>query len=112
MGIDDNQIRQYKSGATRDTAQGKPAYSGFLSHEVIRRFGEYMLKHQVQSDGNLRPPNNWKKGIPKDDYIDSMFRHFMAVWEKHEAGFDNEEDLCALMFNVQGYLYETLKQKQ
>jgi hypothetical protein len=68
-----------------------------------------MLKHQVQSDGNIRQADNWKKGISKSDYMDSMFRHFLNAWEKHDRGENNEDDLCAILFNVQGYLYETVK---
>lgn len=105
------QMRIYKTGATRDTNENKISYKGFLSPEVLQRYGEYMLKHQTQADGKKRTADNWKKGIEMDDYIDSMWRHFHAVWLKHEHGQDNEEDLCALFFNVQGYLFEKLKRK-
>src|SRR5690348_5131587 len=60
--------RFFNAGATRDTAEGKPDYPGFLSPLVVKRFGEYMLKHQVQSDGTLRSSSNWKKGIPLEAY--------------------------------------------
>ena len=60
-----------------------------------------MLKHETQADGKRRAPGNWKLGITKDAYMDSMWRHFMEVWEKHEKKEDNTEALCALLFNVQ-----------
>ena len=105
-------IRQYKTGATRDKEEGKLDYEGFLSPLVIERFGEYMNKHRIQSDGVLRASDNWQKGIPKEDYIKSGFRHFMDWWKEHR-GHDSreglEDSLCALMFNVQGYLHEHLK---
>ena len=107
-------IRVFNTGATRDTDEGKHDYEGFLSPLVMRRFGEYMNKHRKQSDGSLRDSDNWQKGIPKDAYIKSAFRHFLDWWLEHRgySGRENiEEALCALLFNVQGYLHEHLKQK-
>jgi hypothetical protein len=71
----------------------------------------------VQSDGELRDSDNWQKGIPRDQYMKSMFRHFMEVWATHRALKGSlphnaqaqsffENALCALMFNVMGYLFE------
>ncbi len=109
----DSSTRTFDTGATRDTDDGKPNYAGFLSPIVIKRFGEYMLKHQVQSNGEERPPDNWKKGIPLDAYMDSGFRHFMDWWSEHD-GYESREGLqdalCGLMFNVMGYLFETIKE--
>lgn len=104
-------MRQFESGATRDDDKTKVDYEGFLSPAVLRRFGEYMNKHRVQADGQLRESDNWQKGIPMDVYIKSMYRHFMDVWAAHRGAWDAdmEESLCALMFNVMGYLHERLK---
>lgn len=109
-------IRTFESGATRDTDAGKPDYEGFLSPRVIQRFGEYMAKHRVQSDGSLRASDNWQKGIPRCQYIKSMFRHFVDVWARHREDLGRdvpaywdiamEDALCALLFNVMGYLHE------
>lgn len=111
----DEKMRKFDSGATRDTDFNKPDYEGFLSSIVIKRYGEYMKKHRVQSDGNIRDSDNWQKGIPKDAYIKSLFRHFMELWFEHR-GFESsegvEDALCALMFNSMGYLHETLKERE
>lgn len=107
-----NKIRTFDTGATRDQDQTKPDYEGYLSPLVIKRFGEYMTKHRVQADGTLRDSDNWQKGIPLDAYMKSGFRHFMDWWTAHRGGTPAEpveEALCALFFNVQGYLHETLK---
>lgn len=115
---DDGEMRTFTTGATRDTNQDKPDYEGFLSPLVIQRYGQYMLKHQKQSDGSMRPSDNWQKGMPKDVYMKSGFRHFMGWWGTHRypnlagaiaSGSALEEALCALMFNVMGYLHEHLK---
>lgn len=112
--IDTGVIRKFGTGATRDTSDGKYDYEGFLSPIVIKRFGEYMNKHRKQSDGSLRASDNWQKGIPMDAYMKSGFRHFMDWWFEHRGMKSQdglEEALCALIFNVQGYLYEYLKNK-
>lgn len=108
-------IRTFKTGATRDTNQNKPDYEGFLSPLVLKRYGEYMNKHRVQPDGNLRDSDNWQKGIPKEEYCKSALRHFMDWWMENR-GFESrdglEEALCALMFNTMGCLHETLKERE
>lgn len=105
-------MREFKTGATRDTDEGKLDYEGFLSHPVLRRYAEYMHKNREQADGKFRPSDNWQKGIPKDAYMKSMWRHFMDVWHGHrKTDEDMEEALCALLFNVMGYLHETIKEK-
>jgi len=105
-------MRQFDTGATRDTDVGKPDYEGFLSPLVLERFGKYMDKHRHQADGKVRDSDNWQKGIPRDAYIKSAFRHFVDVWKEHRGISTKdgiEEALCALMFNIMGYLYEYLK---
>jgi hypothetical protein len=78
-----------------------------------------MTKHRKQANGQLRDSDNWQKGMPKDVYIKSMWRHFLDVWFIHRGckRFDKQrneeitidEALCALLFNVMGYLFEVLK---
>ena len=107
-------MRTFDTGATRDTDQGKLDYEGFLSPLVLRRFAEYMHKHRLQADGALRASDNWQKGIPMDAYMKSGWRHFMEWWTLHRnpnTVGDMEEALAALLFNVQGYLHELLKNR-
>lgn len=107
-------MREFDTGATRGSLEGKPSYMGFMSPLVVERFGQYMLEHQLQAGGTCRAPDNWKKGIPLDAYLDSMLRHVVSLWLTHEghADWDKVEDtLCALFFNVQGYLHEVLTQR-
>ena len=109
-----NAGRYFESGAYRDTDVGKNDYEGYLSPLVIEAFGDYMTEHRMQSDGRLRASDNWQKGIPQDQYMKSMWRHFLAVWKWHRYGEDPlelEDALCALLFNVMGYLHEHLKEQ-
>lgn len=107
-------MRKFETGATRNVDTNKFDYEGFISPNVLQRFAEYMHVNRLQSDGTLRDSDNWQKGIPQDEYMKSMFRHFMTLWLAHRGNptdEDIETSLCALFFNVQGYLHEELKKK-
>jgi len=111
-------MRNFSTGATRDKDENKYDYEGFLSPLVIKRFGQYMHKNRLQADGKLRDSDNWQKGIPQDAYMKSAWRHFHDWWSNHRGygatdfegnNVDIEDALCALLFNIQGYLHEELK---
>ena len=110
--------RTFDTGATRDTEDGKLDYEGFLSPAVLKRYAEYMHANRLQSDGTLRDSDNWQKGIPMTAYMKSMWRHFHEVWTAHRAVRTLHGDkmleaaLCALLFNVMGYLHELLKHNE
>lgn len=119
--IDDPKIaiRQFESGATRNLDQSKPDMEGFTNPEVLYKFGEYMHAHRFQKDGSVRASDNWQKGIPLDVYIKSLDRHVLDLKRVHrgyvatnpdmgDAPFTIEELCCAIMFNVMGYLKETI----
>lgn len=108
-------MREFNTGATRDIDTNKLDYEGFLSPLVLEEYAKYMNKNRVQADGSLRDSDNWQRGIPKDVYMKSMYRHFFDVWKEHrgistEAGL--RENLTAMMFNAMGYLYEDLKETE
>lgn len=110
-------MRQFETGATRDTDEGKLDYEGFISPLVLLRYAEYMHENRVQTDGNLRDSDNWQKGIPQEAYMKSKFRHFMETWMHHRglgdlAGVDLERALCAELFNTMGYLHVVLEEKR
>jgi len=107
--------RQFDTGATRDTEEGKFDYEGFLSPIVLQRFGQYMHKHRTQADGKLRDSDNWQKGMPKSAYMKSLWRHTMDLWLHYRghsprANEEIEEALCAILFNAMGYLFEELRE--
>ena len=97
--------RVFVTGATRSPLADKLQYSGFLSPIVLKRYAEYMHKHRLQENGELRDADNWQKGIPDASALDSMLRHTMDVW-LHQRGFEKEmtetllESLCAVIFNA------------
>lgn len=106
-------MRTFESGATRNDDEDKLDYEGFLTPRVLRRYAEYMHSHRKQADDKLRASDNWQKGMPLKSYMSSMWRHFMAVWSWHRTGFGRMETaLCALLFNVMGYLNTLLIQRE
>lgn len=107
-------MRTFETGATRDVDADKYDYEGFLSPLVLRRYAAYMHQHRQQADGQLRASDNWQKGIPKNAYMQSGWRHFFDWWAEHRGLMSREgvEDaLCALLFNAMGYLHEHLKER-
>lgn len=105
--------REFESGACRDTDEGKLDFEGFFSPSVMLAFAEYMNRNRKMADGSVRDSDNWQKGIPKDAYMKSMWRHFFDVWQNHRGISTHDDDitnLCALMFNVMGMLHEKLKE--
>lgn len=116
--VDAGQVARFASGATRDTDEGKLDYEGFLSPLVLRRFAQYMHKHRRQSDGTVRDGDNWQRGMTRKRYRQSLLRHVMELWlVERGAGLetaserdpqDEDEILCAILFNVQGLLLERL----
>jgi len=110
-------MREFETGATRNDDEDRLDFEGFEHPLVVVRFAEYMHGHRRQKDGILRAADNWQKGIPLDCYMKSLSRHFMDVWLHHrgcphKAKGGIEDALCAMRFNVNGYLFEILKKQQ
>jgi len=107
-------IRTFATGATRDTEDGKPDFEGFLSPLVIEAYGDYMQRHRVQADGNLRDSDNWQLGQPKNVYIKSAWRHLIDLWKEHRGHASRDgidEALGGLLFNIMGYWLEYLRER-
>lgn len=116
------EVRKFQTGATRDTDEGKYDYEGFLSPLVIQRFGKYMHKHRIQSDGSLRDSDNWQKHFGENHFavcMKSLWRHFLDLWCLHRGlkRYDKKdgheitklEALMAIFFNVMAYADKILK---
>jgi hypothetical protein len=110
-------VRSFGTGAVRsiDTLRDDP--EAYLSPLVIDRFNEYMTKNRTLADGSIREPDNWQLGMPLVTYMKGLWRHMLHLWTRHrgypvrdpKAAANIEEDLCAIMFNTQGYLHEVVK---
>ena len=133
-------MRKFKGGAVRDIERGKIDYEGCFSPLVFHLFGEFMHKHNLRVDGKLRRCDDWQKGIPKESYVKSLWRHFLDFWSLYRGmavykertdngelthilsvpkkpvpkGWEEQtiEDAgSAIIFNIQGFLHEHLKEK-
>lgn len=106
----------FSTGATRSASDGKIDFEGHLSPEVLMVFGDYMNRHRIQRDGQLRASDNWQQGIPIHCYVKSLIRHtfeFWRMWRGREAinpdngqPFTFRDVLSAIMFNTMGLIYE------
>jgi hypothetical protein len=95
---------KFKSGAVRDTQEGKPNLLESLSPFAIWRYGQYMAKASKKYG-----LNNWAKGIPIESYLASAERHLIKLKMQLKYGHDEEpgvDHAAALLFNVQGLLHE------
>jgi len=109
------EIRKFKTGANRDTLEGKLAYTKFLSPIVLKTFAEYMDKHTILANGERREPDNWQHLFGEEHEgvcMESLGRHFMDLWLEHD-GYQSregiEDALCGIMFNAMAYLYKLKK---
>jgi hypothetical protein len=135
------QIRVLKSGALRDTDNGKFEYLGFMEPYNDYSFAKFMHKHRLLPDGTMRASNNWQKGFGREVTIQSLVRHVedlkllytgYFVYEFREGGkaerivlrkklkklpknykeIDVEECCNAIRFNVEAFKKEYLAEKE
>ncbi len=97
-------ITKWKTGAIRDTQEGKPDFIETISFTALHRFAVYMTgKKKKYGSGNF------KKGIPIESYEKSLMRHIdKYMRNKFENGKDelNEDHLAAMIFNIFGIMHE------
>lgn len=108
-------VEKFATGATRDMSTDKPDFEAFLSPLVIHAYGRFMHYNRELEDGTLRAGDNWQLGIPQDNYIKSGWRHVVDWWLWHRGHGNLAKQtlvwtLCAILFNVSGYLHELLSQ--
>lgn len=111
--------REFKSGANRNSDEGKLDYEGFISPVVEWAFAQYMHKHRLLEDGTLRDSDNWQNGIPVNELMKSGHRHWQDIRMKHR-GFtptDNGKEvgrleaLLGMKFNIDAMIYNEVKDK-
>jgi hypothetical protein len=110
------ETRRFESGAIRDSNEDKLDFESTFDPMTMESFAKFIHKHNKLPDGSMRPEDNWQKGIPKAEYMKSLFRHFMQAWKIHRGhkAYDNhgevtmEDALNGIIFNARGYLYEIL----
>lgn len=100
-------ITKFDTGAIRDSQEGKETYVETVSFRALRRFATYMTGKKKKYGAG-----NFKKGIPIENYEESLWRHVIKYFEnKYEGGtVEKEEDhLAAIVFNTFGIMHEENK---
>lgn len=110
--------RKYNTGAYRGDDSKKLNYIKTLSPLVLTEYVKYIRGFNVEKiKGKVREEDNWKLGIPRQDYLESKSRHFVDVWTIHEGYVEDENNknlikcLCADLFNTMGYLHTLLVER-
>lgn len=82
----------------REDKSDRPIYFHYLPVEVLERYGVHMLKGaKVHGSGNFL-----KGGYGKENYLDSLYRHLLAL----KKGETNEDHASSILFNIIGYMWE------
>lgn len=110
--------REFKTGANRNSDEGKLDYEAFNSPIVDWYYAQYMHKHRLLEDGTMRDGDNWQKGFPLDVIQKSLARHYKDFhlisrgYTVVENGDEHkiEDILCGIIFNCKAYLHEILKE--
>lgn len=90
--------RTFKSGAFRDVKEGKGRFDLLPGYAITR------LAKQFENGCKHYGDNNWKKGLPVKEYLDSGLRHFFKLL----MGWTDEDHAAAVLWNVSCYI-ETLE---
>jgi hypothetical protein len=80
------EIREFKSGATRDISDGKHQISKFINPLNDHSFCTYMHSKRIMADGSVREGDNWQKGMGLEVLEESFVRH-MDDFKKLHLGF-------------------------
>lgn len=92
--------RVFESGAKRDSNENKPFIHNLLGY-TRQRFGYHTnLGAMKYGDGN------WLKGMPTDQYLESVDRHLASFME----GDRSEDHLSAIIFGIQGCMINEQKE--
>jgi len=109
--------RVFKSGANRNSAEGKLEYFGFNNPLVDLSFAKYMHHHRHLEDGTMRDSDNWQKGFPSRVIIESLSRHIQDVkliYAGYKVIENNkevtlEEAINGAKFNLNALMLDLLK---
>ena len=80
-------MRKLKTGATRDSDNGKYEYLGFINPLCDYSFAKYMHKFRTMADGTKRESRNWQKGFGLEIPAQSLVRHLEDFKLLHEGFF-------------------------
>lgn len=86
--------RDFDTGARRDQATGKGRYD-LIPTLFLRRLAELL-----ERGANKYGDRNWEKGMPLKVFLDSAFRHLVAVME----GKEDEDHPAQAAWNIMAFM--------
>lgn len=92
---DSGERREFQTGAKRDVAKGKGRFDLLPFYPLFRLAVHYengAVKYGI---------NNWQKGMPLRQYLDSAGRHLY----RYLGGERDEDHLAAVVWNVFSFLW-------
>ena len=93
--------RQFKSGAVRDSAKGKPRLD-LIPYECLDRVGIWYGLGAIKYGDN-----NWRKGQTSSQVFASMMRHA----SKYAQGMRDEDHLSAIVWNAFALMFNEIHYK-
>jgi hypothetical protein len=87
---DSGKRQQFKTGAVRDTAEGKPR------PDLISPFAQERLGAWLEKGAKKYAERNWEAGMPLSRMLASLCRHL----NKYQQGDQSEDHLAAIMCNA------------
>lgn len=87
---DSGQRRQFNTGAQRDRGENKGM------PVLISPFALDRLARHLEYGAQKYDRRNWEKGMPVEEYVDSLLRHTLAIMR----GETDEDHESAAMFNI------------
>lgn len=91
---DNGAKRVFESGAHRDVDTSKPRLDLLPMTALIR------VSHHYAAGAKKYGENNWRKGIPRQEFLRSAFRHLAYLM----LGRTDEDHAAALAWNVLGFI--------
>lgn len=92
---DSGEREDFSTGSVRDTREGKGRFD-LLPTILLRR----LAKH-YENGAKKYGDHNWKMGQPLSRYLDSAFRHLVAVMEN----LQDEDHAAAVIWNITSYMW-------
>lgn len=97
---DSGQRRDFGTGARRDSSSGKPMIRR-IPPIVRERLGGLYERGATKYCDVDDPVENWKKGIPLIEFLESLHHHQNAV----EMGLEDEDHESAVLWNMIGFMW-------
>jgi hypothetical protein len=100
---DSGKREEFNTGSKRDTRKGKGRYD-LIPTIPLRRLARHYENGAIKYGDH-----NWRKGQPLSRYLDSAFRHLVAIME----GLEDEDNAIAVAWNIFAFIHtqEMIKAK-